>query len=514
MKRKWIRVLTPLAVAFSMVLALSFPGRAAELVDLNQKCSLTVTPGNFTGDGSTYLTDQLGKAAVVIDLYKVASARPNTANGYTYDGYQYELLDQYKGENGLQITDKMTNADWREQSQQAARIALGITTDPATGVTNGNPPVAPAKQGEAVNNSIEDLDAGLYLLVARRGGAGDPDVQYSDVMDYTVIGTDTSDPGNVKEKIATIANSPECVFTFEPELISLPGKDPVTDENGNLVSNTANPGPWRYHMSAVLKVQADIRYGRLQITKVLPEYETIEGDVTPRPVTFIFQVDATWEDKIGGTGSKTYSDVVAIDFTEAGSKNAYEIGKEVRFPVGATVTVKEVYSGSSYQPYPDDVVDEDVQREAFEKSTTISEAEQTFGVTFTNYYNRRHTDGHGITNNFTYSSEQDRWIWTSVHANGTTGGDPSVSGGDANQGGTGSASPSPAPEVSPTPEASTSPDEGMTPGGSSTPEATQTPDSSAAQGGDTTNPNPDDNTSQDGGNPAGGEQTPADGNTP
>lgn len=247
---------------------------------------------------------------------------------------------------------------------------------------------------------------------------------------------------------------------------------------------------------------------------MLPEYETIEGDVTPRPVTFIFQVDATWEDKIGGTGSKTYSDVVAIDFTEAGSKNAYEIGKEVRFPVGATVTVKEVYSGSSYQPYPDDVVDEDVQREAFEKSTTISEAEQTFGVTFTNYYNRRHTDGHGITNNFTYSSEQDRWIWTSVHANGTTGGDPSVSGGDANQGGTGSASPSPAPEVSPTPEASTSPDEGMTPGGSSTPEATQTPDSSAAQGGDTTNPNPDDNTSQDGGNPAGGEQTPADGNTP
>lgn len=420
MKRKWIRALTPLALACCMVLALAFPGGAAEeLVKLDEKCSLTVVPGNFTGDGSAYLTQQLEGAAVVIDLYKVAVAIPNRANGLTYDGYQFELEDQYGGEDGLVLSGEMTSADWREQSQKAARIALGITVDPVSGAVSGNVSTEPVRTGEAVKQEIGELDAGLYLLIARRGGTGDPDVAYTDVDQYTVV-----KDSNGTEKIATIANSHDCVFSFEPELISLPGKDPYMDENGNLVSNTANPGPWRYHMEPVLKAQAEIRYGSLQITKELPDFEVIAGDVTPRPVTFIFEIEAFWEDRIGGKGEqKEYRDVVAVNFTAAGSKDVYRLGEELKIPVGAAVTVREVYSGSGYQPYLGDVTDEDARREAFVQETTIREAEQTFGVTFTNYYNRRNVDGHGIINNFTYSEEENRWIWTFTHADGTIGGE-------------------------------------------------------------------------------------------
>ena len=94
MKRKWIRVLMSLAVVFGMVTALSFSGGAAEFVKLDEKCSLTVIPGNFTGEGNAWLAEQLDNASVVIDLYRVADAVPNKAGGLGYDGYQFELEEQ------------------------------------------------------------------------------------------------------------------------------------------------------------------------------------------------------------------------------------------------------------------------------------------------------------------------------------------------------------------------------------------------------------------------------------
>lgn len=424
MKRKWIRVLMSLAVVFGMVTALSFSGGAAEFVKLDEKCSLTVIPGNFTGEGNAWLAEQLDNASVVIDLYRVADAVPNKAGGLGYDGYQFELEEQYEGEEGLQLAEHMTNADWRQQAQKAARIALGITMDADTGAVSGTVQTPPVRMNESVKQEIGELDAGLYLLIARRGGAGDPDVTYNDVAAYTAVSRDSDGT----EQIVTMADSPDCVFSFEPELIALPGKEPYVDAEGNPVSNTANPGPWLYHMEPVLKARAQMRYGSLQIRKELPEFETVAGENIPRPVTFIFEINAVWEDRISGAGGqKEYKDVVAIDFTGAGSETAYRPGEELLLPVGARVTVKEVYSGPGYSPYPDGTED-GTDREAYEQTTLITEAEQIFEVTFTNYYNRRHVDGHGITNRFTYNAEQDRWIWTSVHADGTVGGEGSQEG--------------------------------------------------------------------------------------
>ncbi|MCM1025238.1 MAG: hypothetical protein NC432_02315 [Roseburia sp.] len=415
MKRKWIRVLALLTVFFGMAWTLSFPGGAAEPVDLEAPCSLTVKPGAFTEGGSDYLAEQQEKAGIVVDLYKLGDAVPDRANGFTYDGYQYELAEQYREE--LTLSDGMTNGDWQELAQKAARVVLGITVDPDTGEVSGKALTEPDRAGEPVGQRITELDAGLYLMIARGAGEGLPEDGYRNVADYVAVSRNDG-----IERISTTVNSPECVFSFEPELISLPGKDPYTDAEGNQVSNTANPGPWRYHMEPVLKPHVELRYGSLQITKILPDFEAVGG--TPKPVTFIFEVHAEWEDKIGGRGErKEYNDVVAIDFRGAGTQNVYRPGEEIRLPVGAAVTVKEVYSGSGYQPYPEGVTDEEAQRRAYEQTVVIGEAEQSFGVTFTNYYHGRNVDGHGITNQFVYSAEENRWIWTSVHADGTLGGE-------------------------------------------------------------------------------------------
>lgn len=400
MKRKWARVLTSLGMVMCMTLALSFPGRATEAVDLERKCSLTVAPGSLSGE---YLSEDLLKASIVIDLYQVAAADENKANGFVYDGYSYQLLGPYAHEDeGLQIGAEMTNDDWREQAQRAARIALGVTGQEEFGGTVQDP----ARVGAAINSKIEDLDPGLYLLIARWGQDDGMVVDHTEVEKYVSAVRDGEDG----YRIVTTANSEECVYAFEPQLVSLPGKE----LEGNLGASDA--GSWIYDMSVVLKPEVDVRYGSLQIEKNLLEYEN------SGPVTFVFEVVARWKDHINGDGvDREWRDVISMDFTKAESK--YRLIEKL--PVGAVVTVTEIYSGAAYEPVGED------GRDPFVQSTTIEKAEQTFEVSFANTYNERHTGGHGITNNFAYNEAEDRWIWTSVHADGTLGGERSETGGEA-----------------------------------------------------------------------------------
>lgn len=404
MKRKWVRVLTPLVLVLCMTLALSFPGRATEAVDLGRNCSLTVAPGSFGGE---YLSEDLMKANIVIDLYQVAAADENKANGVVYDGYGYRLLEPYGNEDaGLQIGEDMTNEDWREQAQRAARIAFDMTGQEEFG---GNVQ-DPVRDGAAVNGRIGDLDPGLYLLIARWSGDDQGEVGYRDVEKYVSAVRDEEDG----YKIVTTANSEECVYAFEPQLVSLPGKELYTE------GGASGSESWVYDMSVVLKPEVDVRYGSLQIVKKLSEYEN------SGPATFVFEVVARWEDHIHGDGAmREWRDVVSIDFTQAESK--FRLIEKL--PVGATVTVTEIYSGSAYQPEEED------GGNPFVQTAVIERADQLFEVSFTNSYNERHTGGHGITNHFAYSEAEDRWIWTSVHADGTLGGEDSGTGGQTEPGG-------------------------------------------------------------------------------
>lgn len=351
MKRKRIRMLTMvLAAALSMTLILPMVGSAAQdVVDLDRQCSLTVHPVN---DDSDYAED-LQKADVVVDLYKVGDAVGN----HGYDGYYYEISGIYENlptEYLRKLTDPVllpdiTPQDWDALSAAAARLVFY-----ETGEDEDNGKVV---SGAETDSPISDLDAGLYLLIARGAALMNPE---------SYLTTVTDEEG--RDHLVTVAYSEQNGYTFAPALVAVPAKDSFEGE-----VNTGNPGPWVYDLSAYLKPE-QIPYGSLRIIKNLLEFEDSEG------ATFVFDVEAELN------GRNVYSDVVAFNFTQAGQQ---EVLIE-KIPVGAVVTVRELYSGAHY-----------IQTGVTPDPVTITAADIAT-VEFSNTYDERRTGGHGIINRFSY----------------------------------------------------------------------------------------------------------------
>lgn len=336
--------LTTLLLVFAIVATTVSATITAKAVDLSRSCSLTVSPG------SSEFAEEFAEAGIVIDLYRVAELQESSSDSYTYN-----LLDSYKE---IELSDSPDNTEWRQKSQEAAKLALIDCAD------------APVVSGAPVKSPIGGLDPGLYLVIARG----------QNVENY--IRTVTDDSGN--GQIATIANSQSHTYTFAPELVSMPGKE--ADASGSL--NTANSGAWIYDMSITLKPEQDSRYGALEIDKTLLTFNA-SGQAT-----FVFSIEAVLN------GETVYSDVVSITFTDAGQQSC-RIG---RIPVGAVVTVTEIYSGACY-----------TLASAATQSVVIT-ADELASVSFTNDYDGGMNQGSGITNSFEYSSESG-WSWTQISDN-------------------------------------------------------------------------------------------------
>ena len=129
-------------------------------------------------------------------------------------------------------------------------------------------------------------------------------------------------------------------------------------------------------------------YGELEITKTLSRYESSEA------ATFVFQVEATKD------GEVVYTNVAALTFTGAGTKSV----RLKHIPVGANVTVKEVYTGAAYE-----------LTSAATQSTVILSPDDPAapaGVSFTNDYDGSGKSGHGIVNEFqSVTSGEDEYQW-------------------------------------------------------------------------------------------------------
>lgn len=334
-----VYLLLAFVLVFGMVMAVPEFGKEAEAIELgDSNCSLTIAPG------SAEITD-LADANVVIDIYMVAKAK--AVEGY--DTYAFDFSSGYKDAEDI-YNKNQNNAEWRDMAQAAARYAL----------ENEEPVI----KGADVNKKIEGLGCGLYLIIARGSG----------IDDYTTTVTDEEDNQN----IATIAHSEKYTYSFLPELISLPGKEGV-DESGNPINTTAGNGDWVYNMNVTLKPQQRPRLGSLEIVKNLTTYNVND------PAVFVFQVEA----KVGN--DTVYSDVVTLTFTEAGEKKTL---LEKKIPVGADVTVTEVYSGASYKITSDDV-----------QKTTIVNASDVASVTFRNDHDTTTHGGGGVNNHFTYDTQ-------------------------------------------------------------------------------------------------------------
>ncbi|MBD5486716.1 MAG: hypothetical protein HDR18_14555 [Lachnospiraceae bacterium] len=327
------RSLMTLALVFSLIVTLPFLSNAAEN-DGGREGSVTVSAANADE------FPDLAEAELVIDLYKVAEV------SMVDDGYSYQLVAPY---TGLVIPDVMNSDRWRKLSQEAAKITLDTES--------GSSRQEPYKTG-ATQQAIGELEPGLYLLVVRNNGA----------TDYV---TTTKDGADIVTRVSSDAHT----YTFLPELVSLPTKEP--DANG--VVNTDNPGDWIYDIEVTLKPEQELNNGSLKIVK------TLQGSNTGKePETFVFDVEAVLD------GVKVYSDVVTMVFNGPGVQ---ELLIE-NIPIGATVTVTEVYSGARCT-----LVTSGTQ------TVTIA-ADEIVSVAFTNKYDGNNGGG-SITNHFRH--EADGW---------------------------------------------------------------------------------------------------------
>lgn len=387
MKKRWIYLLTALTLAVGMCIAEPMAGIAAPLEADDEgfvagSCSLTVYPEDPHKEGADSFGEDLAGADVVVDLYQVARAVKTSG----HDTYHYELTGEYASLNLPDSPEEGAQpaASWEETAQQAAAIALDAAS-PCTPVSGS---------GESAGTKVGNLAPGLYLLVARGRNL-------TELADYKIeIEQTDSLTQEESKRIATIANSQQYTYAFLPQLVSLPTKE--ADANG--VINTANPGDWIFEASVNLKPERLDRYGSLEIVKTLLEYETMGG--VQESATFVFEVTGMLDDQV------VYSNVESITFTAAGQERVVLD----RIPAMAQVTVREVYSGSSYQlTVPGD------------RTATIA-ADDVVSVEFENEYDGRRTNGHGIKNQFVYDEEAGAWHWYSSPAQEAAGnqGEPSA----------------------------------------------------------------------------------------
>lgn len=364
--------LTALALVACMLLA---PAGAeigrARAVEIDQECSLTVTPGNY---------EDLADAGVVIDLYKVADAK--AAPGY--DAYTFQFTGAYAGLDSVKAVGdmtKITNEDYQAIAQEAASLTLASEGVSVAKAVDGQPSGSPITE-----TSGGRLASGLYLLIARGGDLTDKD-------DY-IRHISTEEEGKAGTKLATIAHSDKYTYTFEPQLIALPGRT-VLNADGTVQSNETsnNEVPWQYDLAVTLKPEQTLRFGILEIVKNLQAYEA--GGTT----VFVFRVDA-YKDE-----TKTnllYSGVHPVTFSGAGAQS---IRVEDLIPAGAYVEVTEDYPGPDYR----------LQGDAVQTAVIPAPDNGDYAsVTYTNAYVGTVTYGGAVTNHFEYNADggEAGWNWT------------------------------------------------------------------------------------------------------
>ena len=128
--------------------------------------------------------------------------------------------------------------------------------------------------------------------------------------------------------------------------------------------------------------------GELTITKTLNRIK--EGDTA----TFVFQVEG-----VDDNGNTVYSNVTSLDFDAIGTRSVtlHDV------PIGAKVTVTEVYSGSSYHLTAND---------APEVVILSPEAEGApVGVSFTNDYDVTDEGGYGVLNRYGAVESGEGYAW-------------------------------------------------------------------------------------------------------
>ena len=420
---KWKRILVAAALTASMILALPVwnvgSAQATEADEPENTPTDTPNAGNPQTDGklnlSSEITLNVRRAAktqqgdIVIELYKVAGAVEDDG----VDAYHLEIKDESpyaslitdlksamypKDEEGNLIINPLThdvNPDYRDLAQKAARIALDVqeeTKDGKTSLVVGSPKDSDKKSDPISGNAIAEfnkLEPGLYLVIAH--GAGMTPKQYTSFIDTNVEGEKAPKYGTAGQQIVTRANAGGYVYSYFPELIALPMRN--TDKNMEMGDfNTSSTAQWQYNVTVELKSEQEQEMTSLRIKK---EFSTGGQTVLTGPTSSVFEIEAKVGDLV------VYSNTVEI----ASNGDGFVELKKV-IPVGAVVTVTEVYAGANYK-----LPEGDSGGRSFtaEKDAENGDVAEKNTVSFTNNYNGNDIGGDIITNGF--EPGENSWKW-------------------------------------------------------------------------------------------------------
>lgn len=329
---------------------------AAVAIDTGRTdCSITVSV-----EGSDYQED-FDEMSIPVSLYKVADV--DATGAYTAVGAFSEM-------DFGRVNDRITADDW----MRLAGEAFGYVAGTKGGDGDGNSENAGENAGEnvqpvdtiyiekpeggnvAAKATFEGLETGLYLVVPRE--TFNPD--------YTVK------------------------YLFTPYLTALPSSEYTTSGAGS--------DDWDYDTEIGLKAEAEQQYGKLNITKILSNYNETLGRAS-----FVFRIEGRDE-----TNTLVYSNVISTTHEGAGSETV-TLG---RIPAGLTVTVTEVYSGASYTIVGSDTEFALIWSDAAVEATAGTPAQvEEAAVSFTNRYDGGNRGGYGVTNHFESDGEEG-WIWS------------------------------------------------------------------------------------------------------
>ena len=326
-----------IALALTAVMAVSgfgvYQAKAAGKIDETKQCTVSVSVQNdstSTNPFSSY------KGYVTVRFYKVADVDA----GGNYDNAVVDL-------------SKLSGSDVKAEDLDAVADAaykyFKLDTD-----SPKNPDASVSFNLSDIDNATEFMNKGLYLFV--------PQPTKDDYYDYT----------------------------FKYSLVSVPTSKYITStkvgEDGSIVADNSASDAWEYDVDIILKPEAKVRYGKLQINKTLNTFNESLGTAS-----FVFEVEATKDDKL------VFSNVYTLNFDSATTKSVVV----EKIPAGAVCKVKEVYSGASYTNVAVPEIDN-------ENGGITIVADETKEVDFVNDYDNRLIEGGlGVENHFVKSNEDD-----------------------------------------------------------------------------------------------------------
>lgn len=178
-----------------------------------------------------------------------------------------------------------------------------------------------------------------------------------------------------------LVDTPEVVttnytYTFTPYLVSLPTNNYYSNGNDTWIYDLTK----EYNSAVGLKPEEHARYGDLKINKTLAHHNATTG----KKATFVFKIEIT------PLKGKTETRIESLDFEAAGDSSV----TITKIPAGATVTVKEEYSGASYKLTSAN--DQNATIVATDRGAKVDPA----SVSFTNDIDNNMNGGYGVKNNF------------------------------------------------------------------------------------------------------------------